>query len=394
MNLQTVLRPGHPSFEDLPWHLPLPRWQGNCSRLEELPIGVSRHPVAFINYGGSLYALKELPPALAEKEYGLLLEMEELSLPAVKPIGYTKIDHPTGPAGVLITRFLDHSIPYRQLFMGSRLVRYRGHLLDAIAGLLVQLHMAGVYWGDCSLSNILYRRDAGALTAYLVDAETAQIHPDRLPPVLRHNDLDIMEENVDGDLADLISLNFLSEGIPIDDTAAYIRQRYRRLWDEINHEDLIPANENFRIQERIRALNNLGFSVGDIELIDAPGGSSLRLRVAVTDRGFHRNQLFDMTGVEAEEMQARKMMNEIQEVKATLAQTENRSISLSAAAYYWLETYYRPTLERLTPLEHADMQSTELYCQVLEHKWYLSEQAKRDVGHSAATKDYISNIHE
>ena len=42
---------------------------------------------------------------------------------------------------------------------------------NAFAGLLVELHLAGLYWGDCSLSNILWRRDAGAMMAYLVDAE-------------------------------------------------------------------------------------------------------------------------------------------------------------------------------------------------------------------------------
>lgn len=54
--------------------------------------------------------------------------------------------------------------------MSSSLERYRDHLLDAISGLLVQLHLAGTFWGDCSLSNTLFRRDAGALQAYLVDA--------------------------------------------------------------------------------------------------------------------------------------------------------------------------------------------------------------------------------
>jgi hypothetical protein len=33
--------------------------------------------------------------------------------------------------------------------------------------------------------------------------------------------------------------------------------------------------------------------------------------------------------------------------------------------------------------------AAELYCQVLEHKWYLSEQARQDVGHQAATEDFI-----
>ena len=80
--------------------------------------------------------------------------------------------------------------------------------------LLVQLHLAGIYWGDCSLSNTLFRRDAGALQAYLVDAETAEIHPARLSPVLRHHDLEIMVENIDGDLVDLEALGLSTPQFP------------------------------------------------------------------------------------------------------------------------------------------------------------------------------------
>jgi hypothetical protein len=388
------LRPNHPDFLDLPWHLPLVKWPGNCSRLEEVYKGLSRHPVVFINYGGVLYALKELPGELAQKEYDLLLQMEELHLPAVTPAGFalthtSQADDSKIEASVLITRYLERSLPYRSLFMGGSLLRYREHLLDAIAGLLVQLHLAGVYWGDCSLSNTLFRRDAGALRAYLVDAETAEIYPDRFPAAARFQDLQIMEENVNGDLLDLETARLLAKGIPISDTGEYIRLRYQRLWEEISREETINPGEHYRIQERIRALNALGFSVGNVELVGGENGGQLRLRIMVTDRNFHSDQLHDLTGLGVEEMQARKMMNEIQELKATLSQVNNRSTPLSAAAYQWLENYYQPTITLLQPMIDQQTSPAELYCQVLEHKWYLSEQAHHDVGHQAATDDFI-----
>jgi hypothetical protein len=276
--------------------------------------------------------------------------------------------------------------------MRSSLISYRGHLLDAIAGLLVQLHLASVYWGDCSLSNTLFRRDAGALQAYLVDAETAEIYPEGIPPTLRFYDLEIMEENVNGDLVDLEIASPLAVGIPVPETGAYIRLRYQLLWEEITHDDIIDPDEHYRIQERIRALNALGFSVKEVELKGTQNGDQLRLRVMVADRNFHREQLQGLTGIDAEEMQARKIMNEIQELKATLSQVNNRSTPISVAAYHWVENIYQPVLEHLQPLidRHAD--STELYCQVLEHKWYLSEKAQRDVGHQAAAEDYLQRF--
>jgi hypothetical protein len=262
---------------------------------------------------------------------------------------------------------------------------------------LVQLHLAGVYWGDCSLSNTLFRRDAGHLQAYLVDAETGEFTSQALAPVDRHQDLVIMEENITGDLIDLetvglLSVSQVSEGIPLDDTGAYIRLRYQQLWEEITREVMISPNEHYRIQERIRAMNELGFSVGEVELSGGEGANLLHLRVVVTDRNFHRDQLFGLTGLEVEEKQAVKMMNEIHEIKATLSKNDNRSTPLSVAAYYWLEHIYGPMIELLKPLANNQMSPAELYCQMLEHKWYLSEQAQRDVGHPYATQDYIQRF--
>jgi hypothetical protein len=390
-----TLRPGHPDFLDLPWDAPLAEWRGCCEHMVDVPRGTSRHPVWFVNYAGALYALKELPVGVAEREYAVLQRLEEAHLPAVTPVGHAQTRTRQGKASVLITRYLDQSVPFRTLFTRAGLERYRVHLLDAIAGLLVQLHLFGAYWGDCSLSNTLFRRDAGSLQAYLVDAETAEIHTDYIPPVERHHELEIMDENITGELLDLQAADMLPSlepSISLEDTGAYIRLRYQRLWEEITREEFINPGEHYRIQERIRALNELGFSVGDVQLAATSEGDQLRLRVLVTDRNFHRDQLYNLTGLDVEEMQARQLMNEIRELRARLTREENRSTPLSVAAYYWLERVFGPTVERLAQLTDAHTTQAELYCQMLEHKWYLSERAQRDVGHEAATQDYLANF--
>jgi hypothetical protein len=281
------------------------------------------------------------------------------------------------------------------LFIGNVIARHQTNLLDAISGLLVQLHSSGFYWGDCSLSNILFRRDAGALQAYLVDAETAEFHLPHLAPVLRYHDLEIMQENIVGELTDLQTEDKLPLDHPIEETGAYIQQRYRELWEQITREEIIGPDELYRVQERIRALNSLGFSVKDIELKNEGQGNRLKLRIFVSDRNFHRNQLIDVTGLYAEEHQAQQIMNEIYELKANLANAGNPDITLGAVAYYWLEQIYQPVIEQLRPLldspEHPRMNADplEVYCQVLENKWYMSEQAHNDVGHQAAAEDYV-----
>jgi hypothetical protein len=387
-------------FMDLPWHLPLKDWEGNCERLEDAPRGVSRHPVVFVNYEGALYALKEMPAGIGKKEYNLLLQIEEMRLPAVSPVGYVQAHSETIETSILITRFLDRSLPYRSLFMRSGLDRYREAFLDAMAGLLVQLHLAGIFWGDCSLSNTLFRRDAGSLQAYLVDAETVEIFPPRLPPAMRYQDLTIMEENVDGELGELAgrSLEGLMAPANLRVAGVNIRLRYQRLWEEITREEVITPEERYRVQERLRALNALGFSVSEVRIETSENTEKIRMRFMVTDRNFHRDQLLGLTGMMAEEMQARLMMNEIQELKATLALQHNRSTPLGVAAHHWMEHIFTPTMKTLQPLleqsksKDLDLSSAELYCQLLEHKWYLSERAQRDVGHRASAEDYMERF--
>ena len=385
-----TLRPDTPDFLDLPWHLSLSDWHNHTDRLEELPHGLSRHTVIFIYYDGVMYAFKELPAHLAEREYQLLSKINELRVPVVAVIGHARTKTEIGQRSVLITRYLDHSIPFRILFNSKRMHSYQEYLLDAIAGLLVQLHIAGIYWGDCSLSNTLFRRDAGALRAYLVDAETAEFYANGLHPALRHQELEIMEENIYGELAGLEAEAHINGYIHLSDIGPYIRLRYQLLWEEITQDVVINPGENYRIQERIRALNNLGFSVGDVELNSTSEGEQLRLRVEVTDRNFHRDQLLNLTGIEAEENQAQKLVNEINELRATMSQNNNRNTPPSVAAFHWLNHLYLPTLEVLKPIIESDLNEVELYCKLLEHKWYLSERARHDVGHQAAALDLAS----
>jgi hypothetical protein len=274
--------------------------------------------------------------------------------------------------------------------------------LDAIASLLVQNHLAGIFWGDCSLSNTLFRRDAGALQAYMVDVENSEIHLPPLMPALRFQDLQTMDANIITEMIELTQEGFEFSPAMVYETGKSIRQRYHLLWEEITQEAVISPHETYHIQERIRKINNLGYAIKDIDFLPAGQGDKLRLRIQVADRNFHRNHLQELTGLISEEGQAQKLINEIHEVRALLTRQRNTQISIEAAAYNWLETIYIPTtkkLEKLIGRFHEiktkdsslfNTDPTELYCQVLEHKWYLSERAQQDVGHQLAVEDFVN----
>src|SRR6185295_12172995 len=196
------LRAATPGLLALPWDLPLEEWTVPDVALRDIAVGPSRHLVKFVEADGALWALKELPPRIARKEYSVLRQLEDLGLPAVRPAGL--VLQPELGSAILVTRYLDGSWQYRRLFM--RLPpdqpTQRARLFDAMANLLVELHRHGVFWGDCSLANTLFSRDGQLLQAWLVDAETSEVHP-TLSGGQRRHDLEILVENVAEGLVDM-----------------------------------------------------------------------------------------------------------------------------------------------------------------------------------------------
>ena len=393
--LSLQVRPGHPDFLDLPWHLPLAEWAGPCARVVQLPRGLSRHEVLFVSYGPAVYALKELPEAVAEHEYDLLSLLEERRMPAVTPVGRARVRQNGGEeGGVLVTRFLDGALPYRTLFQNPGLRRYRDRLLDAMAGLLVRLHLAGFYWGDCSLSNTLFRRDAGELQAYLVDAETSE-HHETLGDGARRQDLMILEENVAGDLADLEafmelpgSLDAVRDRARASASATSAVGRGRRARRSIPPRRALAHPGSHPPAERSSASRS-----ARSRLETTGTGDRLRMRTIVTDRDYHRHQFHGLTGLVGEERQAELMLNEMQRAARRRSRAKlDRSVPLSVAAFRWQRERFEPALRSLAPVLGQVPDPAEVYCQVLEHKWFLSERAKRDVGLEAAIADYVERF--
>jgi Domain of unknown function (DUF4032)/Lipopolysaccharide kinase (Kdo/WaaP) family len=386
--LQLTARPGHPDFLDLPWQQPLEEWEHE--RLVELFRGISRHVVRFVSYDGSIYALKELPARLAWREYRLLRRLAAEAMPVVEVVGVAAGRGPDLDA-VLITRHLDFSLPYRALFSGRAIPRLRPSLIGALAELLVRLHLAGFFWGDCSLSNTLFRRDAGALTAYLVDTETGELHPE-LSDGQRAHDIAIALENVVGELFDVDAEVGLPEELDPVDTAAELERRYESLWHELTDEEVIPPDERYRIEERLHRLNELGFDVEEIELVADEGGFRLRLDPRVVEPGHHRNRLLMLTGLRAQEGQARRMLNDLARFRAELERREGRPVPESVAAYRWRAEVFEPAVAAVPGELWNKLPAAEVFHQILDHRWYLSERLGTDVGLEEAVESYVEDV--
>lgn len=395
-DLRLRTRAGHPDFLDLPWDQPLEEWQHE--RMVEIARGLHRHVVVFVDYGGALYALKQMPRRLVVREHGLLRRMAEEGLPAVEAVG--TVERPRGLEDVLVTRFLDYSLPYRSVLERQR---RRGEadvpglfdkLLDALAVLLVRLHLAGFFWGDCSLSNTLFRRDAGELAAYVVDVETGELHPE-LTDGQRETDLELTEHNVAGGLFDLqAELGLEAEADASDPVtvAEDLRGRYERLWAELTGVWELTLDERYKVNQRVRRLNELGFDVDEIELAGSGDGQRLELRPLVTEQGHHRRRLHSLTGLEAQENQARRLLGDFADFRAACERELGRPVPEQVAAHRWMVEVFEPVMAAI-PAEHREkLEPVEVFHEVIEHKWFLSERAGRDVGVAEAAADYVDRV--
>lgn len=359
-------------------------------RFRELPVGPSRHLVKFLTSGRRTYALKDEPLDVATTEFRVLRHLQHKGLAAVSPVGLAAA--PERDSAILVTEYLEFSIQYRRLMMRFPLGPgpYRDRLLDAMVWLLVDVHRAGVFWGDCSLANTLFRRDGDKVQAYLVDAETSEIHP-TLSDGQRSYDLEILVENVAFGLADLGAMQG-REGAAEDavEAAETVRSRYAALWDELHLEPELSADDRHAVRARIRRLNDLGFAVDEITLEPTSrGGETVRLKLAVANRRFNARELERLTGIIALEGQAQMLLNDLHEYRAWLEHEEGPSIREDEAAERWVANVLEPSLQALVPAIGSGRDPLQAYCDVLEEKWILSELAGTDVGLSAAMDAYL-----
>ncbi|MFE9063803.1 DUF4032 domain-containing protein [Streptomyces violaceusniger] len=397
MELQiTATSPEHPaSLLDLPWNIPLEEWPKE--HLVALPRGISRHVVRFAQAGGEIVAVKEVGEWAAVREYGLLRDLDRLAVPAVDALAVVtgrtdEHGEPLEPA--LITRHLVGSQPYRSMFQTTMRPTTIRRLLDALAVLLVRLHLAGFAWGDCSLSNTLFRRDAGAYAAYLVDAETGQIQP-KLTSGQRDYDVEVARVNIAGELMDLEASGSLHPSVDPVLFGEAIAERYRDLWHELTRQSVYPLAQRHAIDQRVRRLNDLGFDVAEMQIERSPDGDTVTFVPKVVDAGHHQRQLLRLTGLDAEENQARSLLNDLETWMATqddYAPGDPLGARPEVLAHRWVRDVFRPTVRTVPKDLRGATDTAQIYYELLEHRWLLSERAGRDVGLEATVEDYIRTV--
>lgn len=380
--MEIVTRHGHPDFLDLPWGTPLEEW--THPRMEKMAHGISRHIVRFVRFDHRVYALKETEAKIAHREFAILKDLRDDHLPVVEPVGVVN-DSPEPGAAVLITRYLDYSLPYWYV-LGQTNPAEAERLMDAGVVLLVRLHLDGIFWGDCSLSNILWRRDAGAMMAYLVDAETSERRPS-IGDQMRNYDIEIAVENIVGGLLDLQERGRVSADVDPIEIAETLRSKYDALWSELTRTDDFGLDERWRIDQRIRRINDLGFDVEELSI--NKDGETLSIRPVVIDEGHHARELRRRTGLEVQENQARRLLADIGNFRAWAERTAGRPVPAAVATARWLAEVYEPLIESVPDDLLARLEPAELFHNLLEHRYLMSERRGAEVTNEEALRDYL-----
>jgi hypothetical protein len=389
MALRIVASRPDPAIVTLPWSTPLEEWPEDV--VVPLARGLSRHVVRIVRLGSRIYAVKETQEPIAFREYGTLRDLQRLSLPAVVPQAVvTGRQDARGNElpSALLTEHLRFSLPYRSLFEHGLTADDLPRIIDALVVLLVRLHLTDFYWGDVSLSNVLFRRDAGGFAAYLVDAETGELRASISDP-LRAYDLEVAAENVYAEILDLEASGALPTDFPVDDVVAQLRSRYAALWEELTAETSFPTGEMWQIERRIERLNDLGFDVEELDIVTDYDGDTVMLRPRVVELGHHQRDLRALTGIQAEDEQARRMLNDI---AAYTASRELGGLSREVVAQRWLKEIYQPIVAMIPQTARGKLEPAEIFHEILVHRWYLSERAGHSVKLLDAARDYMGTV--
>jgi hypothetical protein len=387
--LRIVASRPDPAIVTLPWSVPLEEW--GDAYVVPLPRGLSRHVVRIVRLRDRVYAVKETVEDIAFREYRLLRDLQRLNLPAVLPqgvvTGRVDADGEELPSA-LLTEHLRFSLPYRSLFSHGLAHDSLPSLVDALVVLLVRLHLADFFWGDVSLSNVLFRRSAGGFAAYLVDAETGELRPS-LSSQMREYDVTIATENVFAELLDLQASESLSYEVEAADIVELLASRYRALWEELTAEEEFSSDEMWRIEQRIERLNDLGFDVDELDIVTDFDGDRVRIQPKVVEAGHHQRELQGLTGLHVEDAQARRLLNDIASFTAfrNLGR-EDRHI----VANRWLDESYDPIVAMIPAEASGKLEPAEVFHEVLQHRWYLAERAGQDVDLFDAAADYIDTV--
>lgn len=414
-------------LERLPWGEPLAEWARRGVAMLSIRRGEARHVVGFVEAGGHRYAIKETGPAAAAREVRVLEELRRRHSRALEPVGYVvtrgepipvgvvagQTAYLSGDAGYCVTRLAERVLPQSILYSYPFTESNKRLLLNAVAALLLDLHEAGVYWGDPSLANILMDLSDRQLSAVMADAETAEVLPAPLYEGLRQQDLAAFLEAMEWQAEDIRLARGLGEDARLvtEADAEYFLARYAGLREERR---VTRAGGLFArlldFERQAQRLSALGYGVlgqggrrerdAEADAPQAEAGADSEgalsdeaddhLHVATVRPGWYVQRLRELLGVRVPRAYAPRIYHHLNIHKWLLSERTGHDVGMEVAAADWARAYDEPALAFLAAyLPDADAaRRYEAYAAILDHTWEMARREGRAVALEEGAMDY------
>jgi len=412
----------------LPWGIPLAEWAEHGVAPLAVRKGESRHEVLFVEAHGRRYAIKETGPEAAAREISVYHELRPRGCRTLEPVGYVVISgepipvgemggrpvYMSGDVGYCITRLAERVLPQSLLYRYPFTDANKRLLWNAIAELLLDLHEAGVYWGDPSLANLLIDLSDKRLTAVMADAETAQVVNGPLSEGMRQQDLDAFIESLTWQAEDIRLARGLDEDAQLvtEGDAHHFLTRYAGLRAERKRQHGSGLDTIFArlidLERRTQQLNALGYGVLSFGPFaaqgvrrahpeDAPENappelamSEDELRVATVRSGWYVRRLRELLGVRVPRAYAARLYHQINLHKWLRSERAGYDVGMDTATRDWYTRYHQPILAFLDAyLPSADVNARyEAYLGILNHTWRMTQREQRPVPIEEGAMDY------
>ncbi len=203
------------------------------------------------------------------------------------------------------------------------------------------------------------------------------------------HDLDVALVNIYGEFLDLEAGGMLHPSVDPQHTAEAIIRRYHSLWDELGEALVVTASERYKVNDKVRRLNDLGFDVGEFQVVAEEDGTHVRVRPKVVDAGHHSRRLLRLTGLDVQENQARRLLNDLDAYRSHLGlPPEDEEL----VAHRWVAEVFEPVVQSVPRPLRGKLEPAEVFHEVLEHLWFLSERSGQDIGIDAAAASYVTGV--
>ena len=139
----------------------------------------------------------------------------------------------------------------------------------------------------------------------------------------------------------------------------------------------------------MRRLNHLGFDVAELQVSTQPDGEHITVAPKVVDAGHHSRRLIRLTGLDVEEFQARRLLNDLDSFRVKIGLgPEDEEI----AAHRWVTERFERVMSEVPQAMRGKLEPAQIFHEVLEHRWFMSERAGASVPFEGAIADYVTTI--